>query len=91
MKKFKKVLIKEKKWENTKDVADFFGLLSEKIADKNITLVQGSNETVIKLPERILFRVNAREKDTRKGLAHTINFRLRWVDGEPDGVLSIKQ
>ena len=90
MKKSKKLLVKDKKWESTEEIANFFKLISEKIASKKITLVQGPDETSIELPERVLLSVAASEKETRKGLSHKINFKLSWVDGQPGGQLTIK-
>ena len=90
MKKYKKVIVKDKKLDNTTDVADFLSRIAEKIAQKKVTFVQGSGETTIDLPDRVLFKVEAKEKESRNGMSHSISFKIRWTEGQAGGMLAVK-
>lgn len=77
----KNVLVKSDVKKNLSDAASFLRELADKIESGQVTLVQGSQDVVIDMPEMISFELEYYEKPKKHGLKKQLEIELEWTEG----------
>lgn len=78
----KNVIVKSDLRKNLPDVAAFLRELADKMETGTITLVQGSQDVIIDLPETISFELEYYEQPKKRGLKKQLEIELEWTEGD---------
>ena len=78
----KNILVKNKELCDRQAVASFLKDLSEKMAQGQVTLKQGEDQVQIAVPERVIFRINAKEVNNKRRVRHALRLAISWVEGQ---------
>jgi amphi-Trp domain-containing protein len=81
----KNVLVKSDVRKNLSDTASFLRELADKIETGQVTLVQGSQDVVIEMPETVSFELEYYEKPKKRGLKKQLEIELEWTEGGRKG------
>lgn len=77
----KNVLVKSDLHKNLADAAAFLRELADKVESGQVTLVQGSQDVVIDLPDTLSFEVEYYEQPKKHGLKKQLEIELEWTEG----------
>ena len=78
----KNILVKNKELCDRQAVADFLKDLSEKVAKGQVTLKQGDDQVQIAVPDRVIFRINAKEIHKKRRIRHSLRMVVTWIEGQ---------
>jgi amphi-Trp domain-containing protein len=78
----KNILIKTKERRSVQDVAAFLRQLADRLEQNEIALQRGDEEIRIELPNRVTFKVKAKEKIKKRKTKHQFKLTLKWKDGD---------
>jgi amphi-Trp domain-containing protein len=81
----KNVLVKSDIRKKLPDVATFLRELADKVETGQVTLVQGSQDVVIELPETVSFELEYYEQPKKRGLKKQLEIELQWSEGGRKG------
>ena len=81
----KNVLVKSEIRKNLADAASFLRELADKIETGQVTLVQGSQDVVIEMPETVSFELEYYEQPKKRGLKKQLEIELEWTEGGRKG------
>jgi amphi-Trp domain-containing protein len=81
----KRVLFRSEEKKDRQSVADFLHEFADKIAEGEIVLLRGTDETRIAIPEIVEFEIKATKK-TKKGnrVKRDLEIELDWYEGEQE-------
>ncbi len=75
-------LIKTEERRSVQDVAAFLRQLADRLEQNEITLQRGDEEIRIELPNRVTFKVKAKEKIKKQKTKYQFKLTLKWKDGD---------
>lgn len=81
----KNVLVKSDVRKNLADSAAFLRELADKIESGQVTLVQGSQDVVIDMPNTISFELEYYEQPKKRGMKKQLEIELEWTEGGSKG------
>ena len=72
------------------DVSGFLRQLADKLAQGQVVLRQGQDETVLDLPENVVLEVQVEDEDKKaKGVQHSLEVEIKWFDSEQGGPVQL--
>ena len=78
----KNTLIKTKERRNVQEVAAFLRQLADRLERNEVALQRGDEEIKIEIPNRITFKVKAKEKIKKRKTKHQLKMTLKWTDND---------
>lgn len=81
----KNVLIKTKERRTIQDVAAFLRQLADRLEQNEIAMQRGDERITITVPDRVTFKVKAKEKVKKRSTKHQLKMTLKWKDGDRAG------
>ena len=78
----KNTLMKTKERRTVQDVAAFLRHLADRLEQNEIALQRGDEEIRIEVPDRVTFKVKAKEKMKKRKTKYQFKITLKWKDGE---------
>ena len=81
----KNVLVKSDIRKRLPEVASFLRDLADKVETGQVTLVQGSQDVVIDLPESVGFELEYYEQPKKRGLKKQLEIEIQWTEGGRKG------
>jgi amphi-Trp domain-containing protein len=78
----KNILLKTKERRSVQDVAVFLRRLADRLEQNEIALQRGDEEISIDVPDRVTFKVKAKEKIKKRKTKHQLKLTLKWKDGD---------
>jgi amphi-Trp domain-containing protein len=78
----KNTLIKTKERRSVQDVAAFLRQLADRLEQNEIALQRGEEEISIEVPNRVTFKLKAKEKVKKRKKKHQLKMTLKWEDGD---------
>jgi len=78
----KNTLLKSKERRSVQDVAAFLRQLADRLEQNEITLQRGDNEIRIDVPDRVTFKVKAKEKIKKRSTKRQLKLTLKWKEGD---------
>jgi amphi-Trp domain-containing protein len=67
-------------------VSEFLKQLSEKIAEGEVILRQGSDELKLSLPHHLILELQVEDEEKKsKGIQHSLEVEIKWFDGDSGG------
>lgn len=78
----KNTLIKTKERRSVQEVAAFLRQLADRLERNEVALQRGDEEIRIEIPNRITFKVKAKEKIKKRKTKHQLKMTLKWTDGD---------
>ena len=78
----KNILLKSKGRRSVQDVAAFLRHLADRLEQNEITLQRGDDEIQIDVPDRVTFKVKAKEKIKKRSTKRQLKLTLRWKEGD---------
>jgi amphi-Trp domain-containing protein len=77
----KNVLVKSDLRKNLPDVAVFLRELADKVETGKVTLVQGSQDVIVELPDNVGFEIEYYEQPKKHGLKKQLEIEIQWTEG----------
>lgn len=78
----KNILLKTKERRSVQDVAVFLRRLADRLEQNEVALQRADEEISIEVPNRITFKVKAKEKIKKRKTKHQLKLTLKWEDGD---------
>jgi len=78
----KNTLIKTKERRSVQEVAAFLRQLADRLERNEVALQRGDEEIKIEIPNRITFKVKAKEKIKKRKTKHQLKMTLKWTDND---------
>ncbi len=78
----KNILLKTKERRSVQDVAVFLRRLADRLEQNEVALERGDEEISIEVPDRITFKVKAKEKIKKRKTKHQLKLTLKWKEGD---------
>jgi len=78
----KNILLKTKERRSVQDVAIFLRRLADRLEQNEIDLQRGDEQISIEVPDRVTFKVKAKEKIKKRKTKHQLKLTLKWKDGD---------
>ena len=78
----KNTLLKSKERRSVQDVAAFLRQLADRLEQNEITLQRGDDEIQIDVPDRVTFKVKAKEKIKKRSTKRQLKLTLKWKEGD---------
>lgn len=78
----KNTLIKTKERRSVQEVAAFLRQLADRLERNEVALQRGDEEIRIEIPNRITFKVKAKEKIKKRKTKHQLKMTLKWTDSD---------
>lgn len=78
----KNTLLKTKERRHVQDVAAFLRQLADRLEQNQVALQRGDEEISIEIPDRITFKVKAKEKIKKRKTKHQLKMTLKWTDSD---------
>jgi len=78
----KNTLLKSKERRSVQDVAGFLRQLADRLEQNEITLQRGADEIHIDVPDRVTFKVKAKEKIKKQSTKRQLKLTLKWKEGD---------
>jgi len=79
-------LFKSEERKNRAAVGHFLHQLADKISEAKVVLRQGAEELVLQLPENLILEVQVEDEDKgAKGIQHSLEVEIKWLDNEEQG------
>ncbi|MBS3784476.1 MAG: amphi-Trp domain-containing protein [Anaerolineae bacterium] len=78
----KNTLIKTKERRSVQEVAAFLRQLADRLERNEVALQRGEEEIKIEIPNRITFKVKAKEKIKKRKTKHQLKMTLKWTDND---------
>lgn len=86
------VLFKSEEKMSTTQAAQLLRTIAEKVEAGKVSLIQGKNETTLKIPDRVEVELKAEKEVGRKKTTKKLEIEIEWVVGgsKSSGAVSIK-
>jgi len=79
-------LFKSEERKNRAAVGHFLHQLADKISNGKVVLRQGAEELVLQLPENLILEVQVEDEEKgAKGIQHSLEVEIKWLDNEEQG------
>jgi amphi-Trp domain-containing protein len=78
----KNIIFKSKEMKTSREIADFFRKLADKMDNNQFTLKQGDQEVNIKLPDSIELELEVEEKQKQRGLKREFEIEMEWYEND---------
>jgi amphi-Trp domain-containing protein len=78
----KNTLIKTKERRSIQDIAAFLRQLADRLEQSEIALQRGEETVRIEVPNRVTFKLKAKEKVKKNKTKHQLKMTLKWKDGD---------
>ena len=78
----KNILLKTKERRTVQDVSAFLRQLADRLEQSEIALQRGDEEIRIEVPNRVTFKLKAKEKVKKNTTKHQLKMTLKWKDGD---------
>jgi amphi-Trp domain-containing protein len=83
-------LFKSEERKSRPEVSAFLRQLSEKLAEGQVVLRQGSDEITLQLPGNLMLEVQVEDEDKRsRGIQHSLEVEIKWFDDDEGGALEL--
>lgn len=76
-----KILFKSEEKMSSKNAAELLRVIADKVEKGKVVLVQGKNETILKIPQRVEVEIKAEKETGRKKTTKKIEVEIEWVVG----------
>ncbi len=86
------ILFKSEEKMSSKEAANILRTIANKIEKGKVTLVQGSKETSLKIPQRVEVEIKAEKETGRQKTTKKLEIEIEWVVGgkKQAGAVKIK-
>lgn len=79
----KQVLFRSEEKKDRQSIAEFLHQFADKLAEGEVVLLRGSDETRIAIPEIVEFEIKATKKTKKHGrVKRDLEIELDWYEGE---------
>lgn len=76
------VLFKTEEKMSSKEAASLLRTIANKLEKGTVTLAQGKNETVLKIPDRVEVEIKAEKETGRRKTTKKLEVEIEWVVGD---------
>lgn len=76
------VLFKSEEKMSSKNAAEILRAIADKIEKGKVVLVQGKNQTILKVPQKVEVEIKAEKETGRKKTTKKIEVEVEWVVGD---------
>jgi amphi-Trp domain-containing protein len=79
-------IFKSEEPQQRQQVSDFLEQIAGKIAEGRVILRQGQQEIALEIPQNLILEIQVEEEDKReRGLQHSLEIEIKWVEGAAGG------
>ncbi len=78
----KNILIKSKERRTVQDIAAFLRQLADRLEQNEIALQHGDEEINVEVPNRVTFKLKAKEKIKKRKTKYKLKMTLKWKEGD---------